>query len=560
MIMSKMRKVNKVIALSLASMFAGSALGACGGSDPDAEKKKNSSILNVKIFNGGLGYAWLEELANQFMDIFKEVSFEEGKKGVYIAITPNKQFDGLHDNIASGADAEDIYYTSTSALNDFLQTDVVYDITSLMTADVYDKDGNVQLNATGDGWTEQEKSIADRINVDYYKDAFNLGTEEQPSYYSIPYEDTLSGIIVDWDLFKSKGWNDYEGLDGMPATMDDFYDLLYRIQKANYSAFTYSTAVGYYTRTIQRAVQAKVDGLDWYSDVYSDYTGEYDFNGDGQITDDEKITPATMSKVAETAGVKAAIDMALEMFSKDVNGNTYYDPNVVQGVSFGGAQQDFIMSKSANNRKRIAMILEGDWWENEARATFNSMGGINEADGYGKREFRFMPIPQVTENDKCEKYTIGSMSNGAVTIVNKKTVEGNAVKQRLAELWLQYQYSAKGLKTFTLHTGSSLPLEYEMTEGDLAKLTPFARNTWELRHSDQVEIVYDNPMMKSNEVRYGLVAYAYNATIGGATYTDTLFNNVVKMINEGKTITAADYIKGLRTYYDSRLADAYPAK
>ena len=135
MIMSKIRKVNKVMALGLASMFVGSALGACGATDPDAEKKKNSSILNVKIFNGGLGYAWLEEVAHQFMETFKNVSFENGKKGVYISITPNKQFDGLHDNIASGADAEDIYYTSTSALSDFLQTDVVYDITSLMTAD-----------------------------------------------------------------------------------------------------------------------------------------------------------------------------------------------------------------------------------------------------------------------------------------------------------------------------------------------------------------------------------------------------------------------------------------
>ena len=451
MIMAKMTKVNKMMALGLAGLFAGSALGACGAVDSDEEKKKTSTIINVKIFNGGLGYAWLETLAREFEETFKDVSFEEGKKGVYLSITPNKQFDYLHDNMASGADAEDLYYTADSQLHNFLTVDVAYDVTSIMTADVYDKDGNVQLNAAGDGWVKQEKSIADRINVDYYKDAYNIGTETKPSYYSLPYEDSISGIIVDWDLFKAKGWNDYEGLDGMPATMDDFYDLMYRIQRAGYSAFSYSTAVGYYTRSIQRAVQAKVDGVDWFYDVYSDYTGEYDFNGDGEITDDEKITPATMSKVADTAGTKAAIEMALEMFSKDVNGNTYYDPNVIQGVSFGGAQQDFVLSKTAVGRKRIAMILEGDWWENETRATFNSMGSINEADGYGKREFRFMPIPQVTENDKSDKYTLGSFSNGAITLVNKLTVQNNPVKQKVLELWLQFQYSAKSLRTFTKH-------------------------------------------------------------------------------------------------------------
>ena len=100
-----------------------------------------------------------------------------------------------------------------------------------------------------------------------------------------------------------------------------------------------------------------------------------------------------------------------------------------------------------------------------------------------------------------------------------------------------------------------------MTDDDLAKLTPFARNTWELKHSDKVEIVYDNPMMKTNEIRYGKQDYAYYATIGGKEYKDHLLNNVANMVREGKAaITAADYIQGMHAYYDSKLAEAYPAK
>ena len=551
-------KMKKIGALCLAAFMCGSvtSFAGCGGGAGGNGSKNTASVLNIKIFNGGLGYAWLEDIAEEFMETFKDVSFESGKKGVYISITPNKQFTDLHQNMESGADAEDIYYTATANLYDFTNLGVAYDVTDIMTANVYDANGNVKLNATGDGWETQQKSLASRISVDYYKEAFNLGTEENPSYFAIPYEDSISGFVVDWDLFEEEGWNTYSGLDGMPGTMVEFRDLLLKIQTAGYSAFSYSTHVGYYTPSIQRAVQAKVDGVDWYNDVYSDYTGSYDFNGDGVIGDDETITPNTMWKTIDTRGVEEAVKMAQTMFEKPATGNTYYDSNVVQGVTFGGAQQDFVMSKSSKNRPRIAMLLEGEWWENETRATFNSMGRINAADGYGKREFRFMPIPKVTNSDKTEKYTIGSFSNGYLTIANQKTVGDNAVKQKLVELWLQFQYSDKGLRCFTTHNGATLPFDYELSEDELAQLTPFGRNVWDLKHSDQVEIVYDSPMMRSREVRLGTQLFDYCVKIGNE-YKGHLFNNYVTFCQEEKSVTVAQYLKGMHDYYDAKFESAY---
>lgn len=551
-------KMKKVAALCMAGLMCGSvtSLAACGGDNGGSGNKGNATELNIKIFNGGLGYAWLEDLAESFTETFKNVSFEPGKEGVYISITPNKQFTDLHQNMSSGADAEDIYYTATANLYDFTNLGVAYDMTDIMTANVYDEDGNVKLNATGDGWEIQTKSLASRISVDYYKEAFNLGTEENPSYFAIPYEDSISGFVVDWDLFVEEGWNTYSGLDGMPGTWLEFRDLLLKIQAGGYSAFSYSTHVGYYTPSIQRAVQAKVDGVEWYNGLYSDYTGSYDFNNDGTISADEEITPSSMGKVIDTRGVEAAVKMAQAMFEKPATGNTYYDSNVVQGVSYGGAQQDFVMSKASKNRPRIAMLLEGEWWENEARATFNSMGGVNIANGYGKREFRFMPIPQMTNNDKTEKYTIGSFSNGYITIANQKTVGDNEVKQRLVELWLQYQYSDKGLRCFTSHNGATLPFDYELSDEEFAKLTPFGRNVWELKHSDEVEIVYDSPMMRSRQVRLGTQLFDYHVTIGNE-YKGHLFNNYVTFCQEEKNVSVADYLKGMHDYYDTKFATAY---
>ena len=563
-------KFKKTLALCLALFMSSGAtmFAACGGGNNSSsssggivfEDEDNVTQLNIKIFNGGLGYAWLETIADDFMRTFKDVSFEPNKKGVKVNITPNKQFTDLHLNMASGADAEDIYYTATNNLYDFTSLGVAYDVTKIMTANVYDADGNVKLNAAGDGWETQERSLASRISVDYYREAFNLGDGE-PSYFAIPYEDSVSGFVVDWDLFVEEGWNNYSGIDGMPGTMTEFKDLLRRIQTAGYSAFSYSTHVGYYTPSIQRAVQAKVDGVDWFYDLFSDYTGSYDFNNDGTISADEQITPATMWKTIDTRGVEEAVKMSEFMFTISSTGSTYYDSNVVQGVSYGGAQQDFVMSKASNARPRIAMLLEGEWWENETRGTFDSMGRVNAANGYGKRQFRFMPIPKITNNDKSEKYTIGSFSSGYITVVNEKTVGDNLAKQRLVELFLQFQYSQKGLKTFTLANGATLPFEYELTEAELNQLTPFGRSVWDLKHSDKIEIVYDSPMMRSREIRLGTQLFDYYTRIetktGSTDYKGCLFNNYVVFCQEQSKISTAEYLQGMHAYYDSKFEQAY---
>lgn len=551
--MKKMRKLQKIAALGLAGLLSCSTLAACV---PAGDLHKDKTHLNIKVFNGGLGFAWLQELANKFMDTFKDVSFEEGKKGVYIALTPNKEFTNLASNVAVGADSEDIYYTSDCNFWTYKEAGVTYDVTNIMTADVYDEDGFVKLNPEGDGWETQSNSIADRITSEHTATRLNLGTEETPEYCALPFDDSTAGIIVDWDLFKKEGWNNYNGIDGMPATISEFYDLLNRIRKRGYSAFIYATGVQY-TRVIQAAVQAQVDGSELYYDLFSDYTSDkYDFNQDGTISEDEKITPETAYKILDTRGYRAAIEMALKMFEKNSSGKTFYDPAVVSGVSFGAAQQDFIMSKETS--QPIAMLCEGEWWENEARATFNAMGEVNEANGYGKREFRMMPIPSFNSTNEEQKYTLGAWTGGAITFVNEKTVANNAAKQRLAELWLQYQYSTEGLKCFSRHSGATLPFDYDLTDAEKQELTPFARNLFDLRRDDRIEVIYNGVSIQSEQLRRGAEKLNF-CTYQGGNYTTTLFNIALKLTKDGKKISVNQYIEGMHTYQDAKIKAAYPA-
>ncbi|MBO4939718.1 MAG: hypothetical protein J6D30_01635 [Clostridia bacterium] len=63
-----MFKKTMAVALSAITLFS---MAGCGGPDfkrdSSSEYDPEKSYLNIGNFNGGLGYAWLEEVANNYM-------------------------------------------------------------------------------------------------------------------------------------------------------------------------------------------------------------------------------------------------------------------------------------------------------------------------------------------------------------------------------------------------------------------------------------------------------------------------------------------------------------
>lgn len=567
--MKNFKKVQRIAALSLAGLLGCSGLVACagggGGTSDDGTSGGGTSgggsnaaqtELRIKVFNGGLGSDWLRELAGNFEETFKDVSFETGKKGVKFSFTADKEFSDLPTKMSTGTDVHDIYYTSDCRFWTFMDANVAYDVTDIMTADVYDEDGFVKLNTTKDGWETQSESIADRITVEHTAERLNVGTEAAPQYYALPFDDSTVGIIVDWDLFKANGWDDGSGIDGMPGTMQEFYDLLDEIRGEGLSGFIYGTGVQY-TRVLQDAVIAQVEGLEKYYDLFSDYEGYYDFDGDGVEEEDEYITPATAYRIMDTKGYEKAVEMALTMFTKNDENKAYYDGSVANNVEFGQAQINFVQSVKTN--QQIAMLIEGEWWENEARATFNSMGDIEDKYAYGKREFRMMPIPTFDSTNEEQRYTLGSWTGGACTIVNEKTVGNNADLQELVKLWLQYQYSTEGLKCFSRYSGATLPFDYDMSDAELEELTPFARNMFELRRDPRVEVVYNGDSLEEANVRNAAAQLNFNTELAnGARYSaQPLFAHALKMSKAGNIPSVQEYIEGMHRFQDQLIKDAY---
>ncbi len=571
----------KIVTAGLAVALCLSAAGLTG-CNKEADPSDTMSILNIHVYNGGLGRDWLDAVAADFMDTFKDVSFEEGKTGVYIEVTADKQLESA-TLMATGADRNDIFYTADHDLYDYINLNVPMDITDIVTEPVYDADGNLTLNATGDGWATQTTSLYDRM-LPYFQDAYNVA-EKYPDaahdgrlFYGVPFEDSISGFVLDYDLYaelvtryrlEMTGYK-YSGDEvAMPGTWDEFFALLDQIRTSNnqeYSSFIY--AMDYYTSPIQTAILADVEG-DAFMEMLNRYEGSYDF-GEGEVT----LGSTNMYEILKADGYRKAVEVGVKLFSSTQSGVNHYDQQIMQGVSFGGAQQSFVMSKaSTSGKQRILSILEGDWWENEARASFNSMGNLNPADGYGQRNFRMMPIPHFTAEEVAagKPYKFGGFSSGYPAVVNRLTVEGDPVKEKLVRLWLQFQHSRESLKTFTTHSGSSLAYDYDLTEAELAELTPFARSIVEVHQQDvaedgMLEIVRSNPLARSDTARLHPVGIGFVSNYNGTLYdSDALIENMRRLRAAGNSWQAGSswlssaeqavvdtYVTGMYNYYQTQ--------
>lgn len=524
------KKMGACILAGLLGVSAFSFVGCKGG------KYANTTTISVHYFNGGLGSDWINEVIADFEETFENVSFEDGKTGVHVALTPDKEFNELATSMATGAESADLIYTAESDIVSLLNTQgIIYDATEIVTEKVYDENGELKLNAAGDGFEIQTSSMYDRM-LPYAQTAYNLdgtkwdnNTVDGISVNVIPYEDTLAGIIIDYDLYEEL-CNKYGIVDqmtgykfegdavAMPGTWDEFFNLLNRIRDGEshsaggYSGFMYS--IDYYTGAIENAVIADVDGTDegvtdktQYSGIrmYDTYDGMYDFDGDG--TKETTITTDNAYMLTQTRGYEAMTEVAARLFSSSSFGN-HYDNGVTNNPTYSTAQMNYIMSKTSQTAPRILAILEGDWWENEARQNFDSMGAINEEDGYGKRTFRLMPIPHMSDEEveAGKAYKVGGFSSIYPLILNAKTLTGNAAKEKVAKLFVQFQHSQSQLRTFTKWSGSVRPYMYTVTDDIKNQMTPFAQSILEIQMEDRkedgkIEIVRRNQLTQDDEVR-----------------------------------------------------------
>lgn len=541
--MSKNSMAKKATALLLCGVAALS-MAACGGGgfrrdDSSEEYDPTKTYLNVGNYNGGLGYAWLREVADKYEAAHPDVKIKiNNEKDKYMDATLLEQMANY---------GNDMYFVNAITYQTYVARGKVADITDVVTENI----------------EGESESIEDKMNStlrEYYKTADN-------KYYAVPFFDGIFGTVYDVDLFEdeglyfntsgklicddssntalSKGPNGIEGDydDGLPATYTEWKTLLNGIKSFSYTPYIWTGEHEFYRYRWLAAAWADYEGKENF-DLNMSFDGSYTFEGDTEAT---KIDINNAYLLQKQQGKKYALNMAEYIVRNNMYVKTSFDSINTHTMAQKSFLQSVETSQMSEGTQRVAMIFEGGWWENEAKDFFGEMADVyaNEDYAFGTRKFGFMPMPKSDDGKSANGTTLISSTGNSVVFV----CQDSKLKD-LAKDFLQFAHSDESLRTFTRVTGSIRPYDYTLEEGDTTNMTHYAKNMWDIYHNENAKIsyvtLYENNAFLKETAYLGVNGseWWWRSTIGSASYIDAFYE-----FSQEKSLTAEKYYNGLQTTF-----------
>lgn len=528
--------MKKLISMLLTLVMVFGTATFVGCSDPDIDP--NRTQLYVGLKESGLGSEWMYELKYKFEETHPEIQ-------VMIDVK-NEEYNGdkVLANIKYGR--EDVYFLNQAPYYDFVSlnggSDYLADLTDVVTA----------------GGENSIWARANKESISYY----NVGTEDKPEIYGLPFSESNWCITYDKDLFKDKdlySLDGYAGLDcvvgtdddnygpdgkegtfddGLPATWEDFKLLLIEMTSQGITPFTWTGKWSDYRAKSIASIVASYEGA-------ADYMLRYNFNGEhdelGEINEQNGY------KLADSEGVKAAITVAKHITS---DSKFYSSRTTNTTLDHSQAHHEYLVSRTGDSP--IAFLFEATWWEYEAKGIFEDMRTkYGAGNGYGERNLGMFPFPKFigTEGIKNQTNTKTTYAATISTAPGMACVNKNSDIVDVAKEFVQYALSPEACAIYTATTGNTAPYKYDMTEQQLANLTPLQKDIFNQRESEDVEFARgatkNNLQMFSGNYFESWTLKSYNADTK-ETYSDPLLT-----FQKNPNMTVAQYIEGIRNIYNS---------
>ncbi len=532
----------------------------------------NRTQIYVSVYDGGYGTDWLTQIKQQF---------ENDNPKYQVIITPGQ---GADITEYSSSLNYNIYFTTTSpSFKQLVAKNLVADI-----SDLYES----PLKNSGETKPLKEKVL----QYDLVKQAYSY--PGKTGIYGLPYTSSVGGFVYDHGIFKENienGWlwtataADEEAVkaqgischvqgeylifdsatkrtnytagdiilragkdgvygtydDGQPETLAEWKILFTRINQTSTAVpVVYSESFGYeYTLPVLKAIFAQYEGLK-NNEIFYTYTGEY--NG-------RQITPQTGNLVYEMEGLQQALDFyEYSIVSKD-------NARIPAQSDHRGAQNDFLLwDQRSNADKKGAMLVEGIWWEYEARTMFDSLENTGNSNyKYGTRDYRYMLFPEIPGQKGIDGEGNGTVmavqDSGTVLIANK----GDQNFIDMCKLFVSYTLRDENLKQFTLSTGTPKPYKYSLSDEELAKMTKFQRSVWDMyQDSENIYILnttlldYTAPISFSTKLGSSRFTAYVNEEAGRGTY-----NYPVEM--RVRNISKETWLEGMKWYARENWAGYY---
>lgn len=548
-------KSKYLMSLLLALLLVCSVFVGCDKYRPDDDDTEpinpTKTQLYVMNFDGGFDSEWLDAVRKRFEKMYENTEFEPGKKGVQVRKIKAKN-DGQTIRSKLDATGGEVFFNESVYYYDYLADDLLLDITDMV---------EEKLTAYG-----ETQSIADKMTDE--QKAYYLSDGK---YYGVPHYAGYNGIMYDCDLFDEYGlWfkksaksefvkndNDEKSLgpdgepntydDGFPSTYDEFFMLCDYMVEQGITPFVW--AGEYYDTYVEKVMYALSVDHDGLQQTMLNYT----LDGEatcliGEVAADGTYTKLPATKIDVSNGYNMWRSegkyQSMKFVEKLVRNSNYYTSNVFSpALLYTEAQKDFVESRSEG--KPIAMMIEGCWWENEARSVIQEVADRTGKDEYSRanRRFGMMPMP------KADKASVGKGSTIVDTHYSlgfiKKNIDPSKIK--VAKLFLQFVNTDESLQEFSTITNTVKALNYTIDQSNLDKMTYFGRSVYRLHKDSDVVYPYCGKNYYLDKQSAFSVHNSFNSLVGKNDYA-----RPVSYFKESTTNHAEAYFNGM---YDYRLAN-----
>ncbi len=573
-----MRK--RFLALFLTVVVAIFSLTACVNYEPPEDE--DTAYLYVQVYEGGIGYQYLKDVGDAFEQAFngRENYFAEGKDKVDISVTSSPACNGagLFSNIANSDYnlfvAEGMYYLDLASNN------LLYDLTDIMDdtladgktieSKLYD-DQKELLTVKDDKYLSLPTfAISTGLTVDtevledtyYFADSKDTNTDAKDylmgrnsTYTGKPYEGRY--MIKSPSVKKSPGPNGvYEnggGDDGLPSTYEEFFYLLDCLVKANIHPMLFTGQSVHYTNYLfQSLLSANSTKNELKANFSFDSNGDSvkivtGINGNTVTTSDEVITPDKGYLTTQQYNRYLALKFLNCLFTN----KAYYMEELGHNpASLGNTETQKVFEESKYNSvlgvgKRVAMLIEGAYWYNEAYGEIQQTAGIY---GEPNRKFAYMPLPSKETGtvNEGEGKPVALADALDYYLVANNNIKGDAEKEKLIKEFVKFMYSDAQLQSMTVSTGIPFALKYDLTDEQYGGLDNYKRSLWDAYKYSKNNGTYVTPMSDS-------LIFLNNTELFSFKTTNKMFHSTV----DGKernsayaaftqyNISANDYFKGM---------------
>ena len=548
-----MKKLKRLGVIALAAAMSASIVG-CGGSGGRGGSTGNKKLTTIEFCNflGCSGDSWIKQAAARFSELKKDESYEDGKTGVEIKVTQEKQipYDSVDQSgydIFVGENKVDAY--SMSKKNFLLNLN---DIVEPMEDQISDSVLEGLKGVDGNYYCLPHYTWYTGISYDMgYFEEENLyfAAPDSPTSRLVSNEFGSANFVNGMISVKSCGPDGESGNydDGLPSSLQEFLILCEEIDtQAGRKPFEMAGGSIDYAFFLADGLWAALAGPTQIKTIYSlDSEGEMvdlvelDAQGNIVYTSEVYYTLSNGEKIMKPSVVQAPITEATGYRIYDMESRYYALAFLKIALDKGWFHEDFNNGGISNikaqenflTQKTTAMLYDASYWYSETQATGNVDKYEALYPGEGEPKVSYMPLPtqisgQVTEGngDKQALLDIGSTQ----IFVNKR-VESNAGKKRAIVEFLQFLYSADELAAFTEHTGLIRPISYDYDNDGLASY--FQKLNEIVADSEEIYFSSESAIFKNNKANFSL-------TWSGAI-------NAVKV---GTTTVTSGYIAAMRDY------------